>query len=132
MDQWLPLLTYFFVNEGEAASIAKTQALEQACQILQSKTPCAILKAGKDGSMAFVGGTLHKIPARSVKVVDTTGAGDSFDAGFLYATLEKNLPLLEAMKIANAAGSRSCMFPGGVAHRSTYQDLLKFDPHSES
>ena len=126
LDEWLPLLTYFFVNEGEAFSQTKTKTLEDACRALQARTKQAIVKAGKDGSLAFSGGKLHKSAARSVEVVDTTGAGDCFDAGFLFATLEKNLPLPEALKIGNAAGSRSCMFPGGVAHRSSYEDVVKF------
>ncbi len=126
MDQWLPLLTYLFVNEGEALSMTKAASLEEACKTLQSKTHCAVLKAGKDGSMVFADGKIHHVAARSVKVVDTTGAGDCFDAGFLFGTFEKKLPVQEALKIGNATGSRSCMFGGGVAHRSTYDDIVKF------
>ena len=126
MDQWLPLLTYLFVNEGEAQSMTKAASLEEACKILQAKTHRAVVKAGKDGSMVCVDGQIHKIAARSVKVVDTTGAGDCFDAGFLFGTFEKKLPVQEALKIGNATGSRSCTFPGGVAHRSTYDDIAKF------
>src|SRR5262249_41895953 len=90
MDQWLPLLSYLFVNEGEAMSLAKAKNLEEACRTLQSKTACAILKAGKDGAMAIVNGKLERVPAHPVKVVDTTGAGDCFDAGFLFATFVKS------------------------------------------
>ena len=126
MDEWLPLLSYLFVNEGEAMSLAKANSLDDACRALAGRTRCAIVKAGKLGSMVMDGGTILKIPTRQVNVVDTTGAGDSFDAGFLYATFEKNLPLGEAMKIGNATGSRSCMFTGGVGHRSTYSDVLRF------
>jgi ribokinase len=126
MDQWLPLLTYLFVNEGEALSMTKARSLNEACKTLQGRTNLAVLKAGKDGSMVFVDGKIHTVPARSVKVVDTTGAGDCFDAGFLFATFEKKMPVQEALKIGNATGSRSCMFAGGVAHRSTYDDIVKF------
>jgi ribokinase len=126
MEQWLPLLTYLFVNEGEALSLAKTQSLEEACTALQSKTKRAVLKAGKDGSMISYEGGIYKVPARIIQVVDTTGAGDCFDAGFLFATLEQNLTERDALEIGNAVGSRSCLFAGGVAHRSTYADIVKF------
>jgi sugar/nucleoside kinase (ribokinase family) len=132
MDQWLELLTYLFVNEGEAMSIAKAPTLEEACKALQARTHCAIVKAGKEGAMVFAEGAIRQVPAQRVDVVDTTGAGDSFDAGFLYATWEKNLPLLEALKIGSAAGSRSCMFPGGVEHRSSYDDLIRLLSTPES
>ena len=125
MDQWLPLLTYLFVNEGEAMSITRQPSAEQAVVALQARTPRAILKAGKSGAMVVIDGKLHKLPAPALKVVDTTGAGDCFNAGFLYATLEKGLPPVEAIRIGIATGSRSCMFPGGVAHRSSYDDVTR-------
>jgi sugar/nucleoside kinase (ribokinase family) len=126
MDAWLPELTYLFVNEGEAMSIAKVSNLEQAARSLAGRTSHAIIKAGPQGSMTFSNGQVFRAPAKQVKVTDTTGAGDSFDAGFLYATFEKQLPMQEALKVGNATGSRSCMFPGGVAHRSSYNDILQF------
>jgi sugar/nucleoside kinase (ribokinase family) len=126
MEQWLPLLSYLFVNEGEALSLSKAANLEEACKILQAKTACAILKAGKDGAMAIVNGKLERAAARAVKVVDTTGAGDCFDAGFLFATLVGSLPVVEALKFGCATGSRSCMFAGGVAHRSSCEEIVQF------
>jgi sugar/nucleoside kinase (ribokinase family) len=126
MDQWLGDLDYLFVNEGEAMSIAGAASVGKAAQILAGRTRCAVVKAGSAGSVVYCGGVLHRGKARKVKVIDTTGAGDCFDAAFLYATLEKNFPLPEALRLAGACGSRSCTFAGGVAHRSTYQDLLDF------
>ena len=61
-----------------------------------------------------------------MEVVDTTGAGDSFDAGFLYATLEKGMGFIQAVEFANLVASRSCKFVGGVNARSTYDDILRF------
>jgi sugar/nucleoside kinase (ribokinase family) len=126
MDQWLPLLSYLFVNEHEAMSLSKAGTLEEACKVLQSRTACVIVKAGKDGAMALVDEKIKRIPARTVKVVDTTGAGDCFDAGFLYGTFEKKMSVVEAMKIGSATGSRSCSFPGGVAHRSSFEEIVQF------
>lgn len=126
MDEWLPLLTYLFVNEGEATSLARKKSLEDACAALQAKTHRAVVKAGSEGAMLLVDGSIYKIPARPIDVIDTTGAGDCFDAGFLYGILEQNLDPRDALEIGSATGSRSCMYPGGVAHRSTYADIVKF------
>ena len=129
MNDWLPLLSYLFVNEGEAMSITKAASPEAACHDLANRTATPIVKTGKDGSMAISregGGELARSTARQVKVTDTTGAGDCFDAGFLFATFEKQLSLAKALQVGNATGSRSCMFPGGVAHKSTWQDITQF------
>ncbi|MCL2647649.1 MAG: carbohydrate kinase family protein [Phycisphaerales bacterium] len=140
MNDWLPLLTYLFVNEGEAMSIVNTldyqsrnrkgaTSIEDACRALANHTATPIVKTGKDGSMAISrgrGGNLARSTAKQVQVIDTTGAGDCFDAGFLFATFEKQLPLAKALQVANATGSRSCTFPGGVAHKSTWSDITHF------
>jgi len=125
MHMWLPLLTYFFPNGDEARSITHTTSMEKACAILSSLTACPVIKAGKHGAIAHIDGKIRSLPTPWVKVVDTTGAGDSFNAGFLFAVLEKKMPLLNAVRFANATGARSCKFAGGTAARSTYRDVVQ-------
>lgn len=124
MSDWLPLLTWLFLNVDEALSLARARSRRGALRTLSARTNCAVMKAGKDGAFVAPGGRIVSIPAPPKKVVDTTGAGDSFNAGFLFAALEKNMPLVEAARFAAAAGARSCMFAGGVNARSTYRDVL--------
>jgi sugar/nucleoside kinase (ribokinase family) len=126
MEEWLPLLTYLFVNKDEAISIARAASAEEAYLKLAAKTRCPILKTGEEGALVPVDGVLKAIPAVKVQVVDTTGAGDCFDAGFLYATLEKKMGFAQACQFAIGAASRSCTFVGGLSARSTYEDVLKF------
>jgi sugar/nucleoside kinase (ribokinase family) len=126
MDEWLPLLTYLFVNEDEAVSITKAACPEQALEALAARTKCALVKLGKEGALALVDGKVEQVRGREVKPVDTTGAGDSFDAGFLYATLEKGMPLLDAVRFANATAARSCLFVGGTDARSSCKDVIEF------
>jgi sugar/nucleoside kinase (ribokinase family) len=126
MDEWLPRLTYLFVNDGEAMSITRAASAGEACLQLAARGCQPLVKAGRDGAYVALEGKVERVPGFPVEVVDTTGAGDSFDAGFLFATLEKRLSLLEAVRFANAAGARSCMFVGGVAARSTYVDIMAF------
>jgi sugar/nucleoside kinase (ribokinase family) len=126
MDRWLPLLTYLFVNSDEAVSITQAPSAEQALRSLAQRTNCALVKCGRDGALVWADGEVKSVRGREVEPVDTTGAGDSFNAGFLYATIEKRLPLVEAVRFANATAARSCLFTGGTEARSSYEDVLKF------
>jgi len=126
MDEWMPLLTWLFVNQDEAMSISKAPSPEAACRRLAERTNCPLVKTGPEGALVCAGGNPRAVPGFPVPVVDTTGAGDSFDAGFLYAALEKRMAPAEAARFANAAAARSCMFVGGVNARSSYEDVLRF------
>jgi len=59
-------------------------------------------------------------------VVDTVGAGDNFDAGFLYGMLERGMTVLDGARFANAAAARSCMFRGGTGSCSKASDIDAF------
>jgi ribokinase len=126
MDEWLPLLTYLFVNEGEAVSIAAAESPEEACRALACRTACPVVKTGSRGALVCEDGQVAAVPGFEVQVVDTTGAGDCFDAAFLYARLERKAPLREAARFANAVAARSCTFAGGVAARTSRQDASAF------
>ena len=58
--------------------------------------------------------------------MDNTGAGDSFDAGFLFARIEKAMDPIESAEFANGVAARSCMFVGGVNARSSFSDVVQF------
>ncbi len=126
MDEWLPLLSFLFVNDAEAVSLAKAASPEEACRILAGRTACPLVKDGRHGALLWDGNCVVRVPVRAVEAVDTTGAGDTFDAAFLYATLEKNMQPREAAAFANAAAARSCLYIGGVTARSTYEDVIAF------
>jgi sugar/nucleoside kinase (ribokinase family) len=126
MEEWFPRLTYFFANTDEAVSITKASSIEKACEVLSGKTLNPFIKAGEKGVFVSDGERITTVPSFKVTVVDTTGAGDSFNAGFLFATLEKGMPMKEAARFGNAVAARSCMFVGGVNARSTYDDMISF------
>jgi ribokinase len=126
MERWLPLVTYLFVNSDEAVSLTKASSAEQALQYLAQRTNCALVKCGRDGALVWDDGQVKSVRGGEVRPVDTTGAGDTFNAAFLYATIEKRIPLLDAVRFANAAAARSCLFVGGTEARSSYEDVLDF------
>ena len=62
-----------------------------------------------------------------MKVVDTTGAGDSFDAGFVYAYLA-GLDLQQALRFACVCGSLSTRAAGGTGAQATLAEVRQFIP----
>lgn len=71
-------------NEAEVKSMFQTDDFEAAAQALSGRTGICAITRGEAGSVVYAGGAAHIIPAFPVeKVVDTTGAGDQYAAGFL-------------------------------------------------
>jgi sugar/nucleoside kinase (ribokinase family) len=81
------------------------------------------VKLGDEGCYVTNGKEEHKIPGLTVPVVDTTGAGDAFCAGFLYGQL-KNKSLLECGKIGNFVASR-CVEKMGARQGLPYANDLE-------
>jgi sugar/nucleoside kinase (ribokinase family) len=75
-----------FANESEALQLAGTADLDSAIERLSGQVSTLVFTRGPAGAVAFEGGARTEVPAISVPVVvDTTGAGDLFAAGFLAA-----------------------------------------------
>lgn len=130
LDEWLPLLTWYFPNRDEAMSQTGAENVAAATAALAAKTPCPLVKHGADGVWTAIGGGIERIPGYPVQVVDTTGAGDTFDAAYIYAALELGLDPQAAARFANAAAARSCLFVGGVNARSIADEVLEFQRRS--
>ena len=85
-----------------------------------------LLKQGAAGSLAGIDGTLHRVPARAVDVVDSVGAGDAFGAGYLSA-LCRGLPVEERLALATAAGAFAVTVPGDWEGLPSLSDLALLD-----
>ena len=72
---------------------------------------CATL--GARGAMALDGDRLHRSPGFAVRAIDTTGAGDVFRGGFIYALLQE-WPIERVLEFANAAAAISCTRIGAM------------------
>lgn len=78
-----------FANEEEVKALYQSDTLEQALPILQSKCEIAAVTRSEKGSLILHGGGITEIKAEPVsKVLDTTGAGDAYAAGFLFGYTE--------------------------------------------
>ena len=131
-DQWngvlqetLKYVDILLPNEREACKIAGTDDVEGAIRKLAKCVPIVVVKLGPRGAIA-----IHKnkrIKAARVKVacVDPIGAGDSFDAGFLYQFM-RGAPLQKCLAWGNLAGAFSTTQPGGTEAFRNRRLWLKF------
>jgi sugar/nucleoside kinase (ribokinase family) len=113
----------FLPNAIEATMIARTSDLEAAVRSLGGHAGIVVAKDGDRGAVAFDGAEVHRSDGRPAHAVDTTGAGDSFDAGFLTGWI-RGEPLDRAIALANACGSLSTRAIGGVDAQPTMDEAL--------
>lgn len=106
LPELLPHLDLLFVNEKESAGLDTS-----AC-------PLVVVKRGRQGAAARTSGREVSHPGVRVASVDATGAGDSFDAGFLAAWL-RGAALEDALALACACGALSTRAPGGTDAQPT-------------
>jgi sugar/nucleoside kinase (ribokinase family) len=115
----------FLPNELELRHIGGSEDEVEALKRLQNGRTQTVAKLGGRGAITLVDGQPLHVPAFKVTPVDTTGAGDSFNAGFLHAWLNwKQLP--EAMKFAAACGALSTQGLGGTGCQATEAEALAF------
>jgi sugar/nucleoside kinase (ribokinase family) len=106
-------------NEAEARHLSGAAAIGPAAAALNGRGPRVVVKLGARGALCADGQRWHRIelPARlDHPVVDTTGAGDCFNAG-LIAGLRRGLDLPEAAALGCAAGTASTAAVGGSGAR---------------
>jgi sugar/nucleoside kinase (ribokinase family) len=111
----------FLPNEAELLNISKQKMLEEALEHFQ--VPILALKLGAKGGLAQQAKQTFTAPPLSVNVVDTTGAGDTFDAGFLYGYLH-GWTLEKSLNLACACGSLSTQGIGGTSAQPTLDEAL--------
>jgi sulfofructose kinase len=113
VDELLAHVDYLIVSRDFPCRLMDNSNLEQALRQIQSRYGCRLAAAtlGADGVLAWNGKQLLSNPAYRVPVVDTTGAGDIFHAGFIYGLL-RGWPLERQLDFACAAAAINCMAAG--------------------
>jgi sugar/nucleoside kinase (ribokinase family) len=110
----LRAVDFVFVNELEAAMYADADSAADSVPFWRRTARNTIVKLGARGSRWIGPSTDARASAPRVRVVDTTGAGDAFNAGFLTAFL-RSAPPVDCLRAGNRAGARSTRAAGGVA-----------------
>ena len=120
-DELLPLVDVFLPNENEALALTGEATVEPALARLAEKCPWVAVKLGPRGAIARHKMETTSAPVLKVEVIDTTGAGDSFDGGFLYGFLH-GWSLERALKFGVACGSLSTRKAGGTTAQASLEE----------
>ena len=114
----------FLPNAVEARQISGHQELEAAVLVQAQQAAVVVAKAGAEGAVAAEGDRVTRAAARARgEVVDTTGSGDAFDAGFLASWLAGD-GIERALAIGNACGALAARALGGVDGQPTMDEVL--------
>ena len=130
----IPALSFvdvFAPNETEALQITGTTAVSDALTKLAEIVPTAVIKLGAKGAIAQRGSEIITMPPIPVTPVDTTGAGDSFNAGFIYGLLQE-ASLAGCLRYGNIVGGLSTTQRGGTADLSDFQKQITISRQSET
>ncbi len=115
-----------FLNEIEMELTTGSGDIEQGLGQLTTDSTLAVVKLGARGAAALdASGVIERVPAMEVDVVDTTGAGDSFNAGFIHAWL-RDSSLAEALRCGVVCGSLSTRGLGGC---EAQPDAMQLQEH---
>ena len=131
-DRWerdvLRVLTWVDVllpNEYEACRLARVEDPMLALDFLAERVPLVAMKRGEKGALARRGSETFEAPSLRVIAVDTIGAGDSFDAGFIHQFI-RGAKIEECLRYGNLTGALSATRSGGTegfrdtAHKDSF------------
>ncbi len=119
----LSLVNVFMPNASEAMRLTATTQLESAAELLLEYVPYLVVKDGAKGVHAWRDGVYYRAPALGgIQVLDTTGAGDVFNAGFLAACLAKE-DVQTCLRWGNISGGLSTQGYGGCSTAPTLTQL---------
>lgn len=104
-----------FANEAEIASLYETDDFDAAAEAVRKEVHLAALTRSAAGSTIVSGAETVHVPAAPAQVVDTTGAGDAYAAGFLHG-LTAGLPLAECGRIGGIAAAEVIGHYGARPH----------------
>jgi sugar/nucleoside kinase (ribokinase family) len=127
-DTWdvgsmLPVVDYLLPNAREAMRLAGIPSLAPAAAELASRGPLVAVKDGAAGALCHNGRDAVRSKGITVSSVDTVGAGDSFDAGFIAAKL-RGFTDQRALDFAAVCGALSTVEAGGTAAQPTWGDVM--------
>ena len=128
VEKLLQNVDYLIVSRDIPCRLMGERDLEMSLRQMQRRYGCCLTAAtlGDNGVLAWDGKQLYQLSAYSVPVVDTTGAGDIFHAGFIYGLLQ-NWPLERQLDFACAAAALNCASAGargGIQSVQAIKELM--------
>jgi len=124
-DELLSCTDVFLPNQTEALSITKSSNVESASRQLAQKAKLVAVKLGAEGALACQNESIVRTNSIPVDVVDAVGAGDSFDAGFIFGCLN-NWTNEKSLRIACVCGALSTQQAGGTNGQPTLEEAMKY------
>jgi len=115
----------FFPNENELRGLTATDDVEKSLRSLANGRTRIVAKLGKDGAATLEDDALLRVPAFAIEPKDTTGAGDSFNAGFLQGWLA-GAKVRDALLLGAACGALSTRGLGGTACQPDLAEATAF------
>lgn len=125
LDAVLSHVDILLPNETELLAISGAADIETGLARLAERVPLVAVKRGGAGAVARRGTEVLSAAAPPMTVVDTTGAGDSFDAGLLYGQLA-GWELARSLRLACVCGALSTRAAGGTAAQPTLAEALEW------
>jgi sugar/nucleoside kinase (ribokinase family) len=122
-DELLAVTNVFLPNETEAKSLTGAENIDEAANRLQFRVEAAAIKLGAQGALGVSRSQRVQVDSIPINVVDTVGAGDSFDAGFIYGYLE-GWPLKKSLRLGAVCGALSTQKAGGTSAQPTLEQAL--------
>jgi sugar/nucleoside kinase (ribokinase family) len=113
LTELIDSLDFVFINNREATLYTGTSSLGDAIPEWRKRKAITIIKLGDQGAVWLAPDKDILVPAPKVKPIDTTGAGDSFNAGFLVAWMHGKTPK-QCLAAGNKLGAASTRHAGGI------------------
>jgi sugar/nucleoside kinase (ribokinase family) len=124
----LSRLDLFFANKKELLQLTGIEDLQAAVHELGKIIPLVVIKDGANGAYAIENEKVYYCPALKIKVKDTTGAGDCFNAGFIKSWLN-GASIHECLSWGNIVGGLSTTELGGTGKVVRVQEVEKYLSH---
>lgn len=121
----LELSDLFLPNAAEAQAITGLPDPDAAALNLAQYASIVAVKQGSQGALAATDKKLMHAVAIPARVIDTVGAGDSFDAGFIYGYLNQ-WTMEKSLNLATVCGAISTESAGGTTGQATLKEALKY------
>ena len=121
----LQYVDIFLPNERELISISGKNTIDEALKYVNKFVPLIVVKCGHWGAFSFQKGVVTRVKGITKNVVDTVGAGDSFDAGFIFAYLN-GYSIEDCIKAGVFCGGESTASLGGTKGQPEHDELVKY------